>query len=98
MNAFASQTMIKPYLGPRPFRAGERLYGRQAETVDLTNRLFAQRLVLMFSPSGAGKTSLIHAGIIPQMKERGFLVLPVVSLSRHAEAMPGEPANRFPPS
>ena len=32
----------------------------------------------MYSPSGAGKTSLIQASVIPAMKDEDFHVLPLV--------------------
>jgi hypothetical protein len=61
-----------PYVGPRAFRAGEALFARDREQRDLANLLIAERVVLLHAPSGAGKTSLIQAGLIPLLKERGF--------------------------
>ncbi|HEX6302555.1 MAG TPA: hypothetical protein VFZ76_00080, partial [Anaerolineales bacterium] len=70
-----------PYIGPRAFREGERIYGRERETNQLTNLVIAERIVLMYSPSGAGKTSLIHAALIPRLKQRNFRLLPVVRVN-----------------
>src|SRR5690606_12378736 len=70
-----------PYVGPRAFRAGERLYGRDHEVEELLDLLIAERIVLLHSPSGAGKTSLIQAALIPRIQEDGFQVLPVVRVS-----------------
>jgi WD40 repeat protein len=67
-----------PFVGPRPFLLGEGFYGRDGERLKLLDLLIAERLVLMFSPSGAGKTSLIQAGLIPALREEGFYDLPVV--------------------
>ena len=53
------QTQETPYVGPRPFETGETLYGRDWEVEELRDRLIAKRIVLLHSPSGAGKTSLI---------------------------------------
>jgi hypothetical protein len=50
-----------PYVGPRPFETGEKLYGRGREVNDLPGLLIAERIVLLHSPSGAGKTSLVEA-------------------------------------
>ena len=47
-----------PYVGPRSFETGEKLYGRDHELRTLMALLIAERIVLMHSPSGAGKTSL----------------------------------------
>jgi hypothetical protein len=59
-----------PYVGPRAFHTGESLYGRDRELRDLLNYLLSQRIILLYSPSGAGKTSLIHAWLIPSLLER----------------------------
>ena len=66
-----------PYVGPRSFRTGERLHGRDRELRDLTDLLASERILLLYSPSGAGKTSLIRAGVIPAMRAEGYGVLPV---------------------
>src|SRR5262249_24506624 len=70
------------YVGPQPFPPGRRLYGRDRELEALTNRLLSERLVLLYSPSGAGKSSLIQAGggLVERMREEGFTVLPRVGL------------------
>lgn len=54
-----------PYVGPRAFSNGETLPARDLEVLELTNLLIAERIVLLYSPSGAGKTSLIQAGVVP---------------------------------
>ncbi|HET9222789.1 MAG TPA: ATP-binding protein, partial [Roseiflexaceae bacterium] len=74
-------TRANPYVGPRSFTTGETLYGRDRETNKLLNLLIAERIVLLYSPSGAGKTSLIQAALVPQLREEGFVVLPVIRVS-----------------
>jgi ABC-type lipoprotein export system ATPase subunit len=56
--------VANPFVGPRAFRRGEPLYGRDNEMLDLVDLLIAERVVLVYSPSGAGKTSLIQAALI----------------------------------
>lgn len=68
-----------PYVGPVPFTTGQTLYGREADVQVLVDLVVAKRIVLLISPSGAGKTSLIQAAMIPQVEKR-FNVLPVVRL------------------
>ena len=70
-----------PYIGPRSFTTGETLYGRDRETQKLLNVLIAERIVLLYSPSGAGKTSLVQAALLPRLIEEGFAVLPVIRVS-----------------
>jgi WD40 repeat protein len=67
-----------PYVGPRSIRAGEPMYGRDREVSQLFNLLLAQRIVLLYSPSGAGKSSLLAAGLIPRLREEGFRIRPTV--------------------
>lgn len=57
-----------PYVGPRPFRNGEPLPARGQETRELTDLLIAERIVLLHAPSGAGKTSLLRAGLVPRLE------------------------------
>jgi WD40 repeat protein len=86
-----------PYNGPRAFRIGEQIYGRQRETSQLANLLIAERIVLLHSPSGAGKTSLIQAALIPRLAKRKFRLLPIVRLNLNLpEGLSGEnQTNRY---
>ncbi|MBP1703030.1 MAG: repeat, subgroup, partial [Chloroflexi bacterium] len=78
----------KPYVGAYPIESGQPFFGRAAETADLISRLVARRIVLLHSPSGAGKTSLIQAGVVPGLQAQGFLVLPTMRVSRQVQ--PGQ--------
>lgn len=62
-----------PYIGPRAFSTGERLPAREREQRELSDLLIAERVVLLHSPNGAGKTSLIQAGVVPLLLEEGRL-------------------------
>ena len=72
-----------PYVGPNPFTTEDqhKFYGRDQEKSDLATLLVADRIVLLFAPSGAGKTSIIQAGLIPAMESRDFVVLPIIRVS-----------------
>jgi hypothetical protein len=59
-----------PYVGPRPFERGETLYGREREVLELYDLLIAERIVLLHSPSGAGKTSLLQAALLPKLRDK----------------------------
>src|SRR5512135_3344205 len=86
-----------PYVGPRAFETGETLYGREREVPDLLDLLIAERVVLLYSPSGAGKTSLISAGLIPQLAREGFHVLPVIRVNQELPVLEAAPAEAAPP-
>ncbi len=64
-----------PYVGPRAYRYGEDLYGRDKESLDLLRLVLAERIVLLYSPSGAGKTSLLLAKLMPALEAEDFQVL-----------------------
>ena len=68
-----------PYIGPRPFERSDRdrFFGRARETRDLLSLILAERVVVFYAPSGAGKTSLLNTQIVPALQQEGFTVLPV---------------------
>lgn len=66
----------RPYVGPQPFERGQKnFYGRQREEADLFDLVTSHREVLLYAVSGAGKTSLLNAGLIPRLENEGFRVL-----------------------
>jgi WD40 repeat protein len=75
------QPRANPYVGPRALREGELIFGRDRELRELLNRMIADRMVLLYSPSGAGKSSLVQAGLVPRMRKEKFAVLPTVRVS-----------------
>ncbi len=87
-------TRPNPYVGPRSFQTGETLYGRERETLELLDLLIAERIVLLYSPSGAGKTSLIQAALVPKLREEGFTVMPPTRVSAAPPPLPPPPGSR----
>ncbi len=87
---------VNPFVGPRPFTRNDVLHGRPRETADLFNLLISGRIVLMYAASGAGKTSLIQAALIPRMIEEGFTVLDNLRVNLEPEPAPdAAPKNRY---
>jgi hypothetical protein len=72
-----------PYVGPRPFGRDEKdlFFGRDRETRDLCSLVVAHPIVLLYAASGAGKSSLLNAGLIPLLEARGYEVLPSARVS-----------------
>jgi hypothetical protein len=68
----------KPYVGPRPFGHDEKdlFFGRDREARDLCSLVVAHPIVLLYANSGAGKSSLLNAGLVPLLEARGCEVLP----------------------
>jgi WD40 repeat protein len=75
MSAAASN----PYIGPRTFTEEEqdRFFGREREARDLLSLAIANRLVLFYAQSGAGKSSLLQTRLIPSLRRERFVVLPL---------------------
>ncbi len=48
---------------------GDIFFGRDAEAEELHPRVFQSRLLLVYGPSGTGKTSLIQCGLGSQFDE-----------------------------
>jgi hypothetical protein len=72
-----------PYMGPRTFTRADsgRFFGREREARDLYSLIVSERLVLFYAQSGAGKSSLLNARIVPQLEDNGYAVLPVARVS-----------------
>jgi hypothetical protein len=83
-----------PYVGPRSLRREDGIYGRNREIRELRASLLAHRIVLLYSHSGAGKTSLIEAGLRPEFEGRGFQVFPTIRVGYEAPPDAGD-VNRY---
>ena len=66
-----------PFVGPRPFEKedSDRFYGRTRETEELLSLIIAHRAVLVYAQSGAGKSSLLRAGVMKRLEEQQYQVL-----------------------
>jgi WD40 repeat protein len=72
---------VEPYVGPRSFQRDQRgfFFGRDEEAIELVSLITAHSAVLLYSQSGAGKTSLLSAKLIPKLEEEEqFNVLPLM--------------------
>jgi tetratricopeptide (TPR) repeat protein len=63
-----------PWLGLESFSESTRAYffGRDAETAELLQRLQLNPLLVLYGRSGLGKTSLLRARLVPDLKNLGF--------------------------
>jgi Novel STAND NTPase 1 len=81
-----------PYVGPRAFGPDEHLPNRADAAREVTDLVIAERVVLLHSPSGAGKTSLIQAAVLRMLKADGFRPIGPVRVDKPA---PEGVRNRF---
>ncbi|MEO8452045.1 MAG: hypothetical protein ABI647_19805 [Gemmatimonadota bacterium] len=96
-----------PYVGPRPFKEDEErfFFGRTEEIEILTSLVVARRASLLFAQSGAGKSSLLTAGLTPRLLRHERLVrerrtvqalVSGIKIARVGRGMPAaNPANIF---
>ena len=63
------QISSRPFPGLRPFKTSEFLlfHGRDGQAEELINRLSRNHFLAVIGSSGTGKSSLIRAGLIPQL-------------------------------
>src|ERR1035438_8643924 len=61
----ASQAAANPFQGLRPIRDPNALFGRDLDFTVLRERIYSCRTTLFFVASGAGKTSLLAAKLLP---------------------------------
>ena len=61
---------INPFPGLRPFEANEShlFFGREAHTSEILRKLETFRFVSVVGNSGSGKSSLVKAGVLPQLQ------------------------------
>ena len=80
------------YKGTAPFQYSpidrRTFFGRERETRSLLSLVLAERLVVVFGKSGTGKSSLINAGLVDPLLERGYLPM-TIRLTDHARGPVG---------
>jgi len=84
--------MQNPFVGPHPLTKTDPIFGRDQEIAELRHLITAERLVLLYSPSGAGKSSVINAGLIPELNDRFDVWQPT---RVNTEPPPGLTTNRY---
>ncbi|MBI4671919.1 MAG: SUMF1/EgtB/PvdO family nonheme iron enzyme [Chloroflexi bacterium] len=61
-----------PYKGLMPYTAEDTafFFGREDDTEIITANLIAERLTLLYGPSGVGKSSVLQAGVVHKLQAR----------------------------
>lgn len=61
-----------PWLGLKSYSEGKRLYGRDSDIDDLSQKIIYNTQTVIYGKSGIGKSSLLKAGIFPILRRNGF--------------------------
>lgn len=80
---------VNPYKGLRPFSEADAadFFGRDDVATALLQTLIARGFVVVVGPSGSGKSSLVHAGLIPLLRNDGARVATMVPGDRPIAAL-----------
>lgn len=81
---------MRRYPGLAPFTAEQRaiFFGRDDDIQELSELIFVERKVLLYSKSGYGKTSLLNAGVVPELSKNDFFEFIPIRFRAHTEASP----------
>ena len=73
----SSSNTQKRYPGVKPFETSERdlFFGRDRDIEDLLDLVWLEKLVVLFGKSGYGKSSLINAGILPEIEKEAVPIV-----------------------
>ena len=71
---------VNPYKGLRAFSEADAadFFGRDDVATALLQTLIARGFVVVVGPSGSGKSSLVHAGLVPRLRNDGVRVATMV--------------------
>ncbi|MEV8632712.1 hypothetical protein AB0395_13735 [Streptosporangium sp. NPDC051023] len=93
-----SEAADQPYVGLRAFRREDdsKFFGRARESHEVSDLWQANRLTVLYGPSGVGKTSLIQAGVLPLLDPNKTDILPIGRVS-HGSAFPSAALSQHNP-
>ena len=68
---------VSPYVGPQPFprQMAGKFFGRSHDASEILKLIAANRFVLIYAPSGAGKSSLLNTLVHDSLEEQGLEAL-----------------------
>lgn len=76
-----------PWLGLKSYSEGKRLYGRDKEIEELSQKILYNTQTIIYGKSGIGKSSLLKAGVFPILRRHGYF--PVYVRFVHEEGQEG---------
>src|SRR4051794_8344663 len=78
--------MKNPWIGLRPFEAEEQslFFGRDREVRVLSSLVATLPILVIYAPSGTGKSSLLNAGLTPEIMDDAYQELVLVGTDQDA--------------
>lgn len=72
---FNAIALPRRYPGLKPFERSQQavFHGRQEDVQRLSHLVLRERLVVLFAKSGIGKTSLLQAGVAPELERQDYV-------------------------
>lgn len=64
--------LSNPWLGLKSYSEGKRLYGRDKEIEELSQKILYNTQTIIYGKSGIGKSSLLKAGVFPILRRNGY--------------------------
>ena len=68
-----TQTILDPYIGLRPYTDSDddraRFFGREQDQEIIIANLYAASLTVFYGASGVGKSSVLLAGVVPELRQ-----------------------------
>ena len=96
------QEITGPYPGLRPFQEYERamFYGRDRQVQEIIERLRKTHFVAVLGASASGKSSVVHAGVVPELRsfaieDKGDSWLPITFTPGTTPEKDNGPLDRF---
>jgi WD40 repeat protein len=79
------------YPGPRPFEENDinLFFGRDKDKKNLLTFINVEQMLVLFSKSGLGKSSLINAAVIPELRKKNYEII-LCRFNSYVNKEPGE--------
>lgn len=89
MNPASASPNTTPYKGSESYQIedAELFFGRENEADRLVARILSSRFTLLHAQSGAGKTSLLNARVIPKLETSGWAAIRVLPQNHPTESV-----------
>ena len=61
-----------PWLGLKSYPEGQKIYGRDKEIVELSQKILYNTQTVIYGKSGIGKSSILNAGVFPVLRRNNY--------------------------